>query len=484
MNITAKTLSAFIVLVSAVLVLAAPARAEDWEQMETPVTAALNGIWGSAANNVYAVGSSGTVLQYNGSDWTQIATVSGIDSNLQSVHGTSASNVYIVGSGGTILQYDGSAWKRRTSPTSNNLTGVWCSKSDVFAVGENGQLITCDATECTEGIHLTDGALNGVWGSSSSDVYAVGADGIILHFDGLQWTEMESPTTKTLYAIWGASSSEIYAVGSEGTVLRKTGTSWDTIKAISREFYAVCGTPADVSPSKLYAAGKDGKISCYSSSAWDNNIDSGTTYALQGIWISSSNDAFIVGNNGLVLLNSSNISSSNTPPTASCTVSYDSTDASTVYVNASGSTDEQTAADDLEVKWDWGDGSDETQYTDEKLATHQYTKIGTYTITLTVRDEGGLEGTATQPVTIATVSDGEAGCPAQKVLGGDDPRLESLRSFRDRILAASPAGRALIGAYYAHAGAIDAFLEENPAAAACAKKCLEGLAGIIRGLEQ
>ena len=69
------------------------------------VGADLNAVWGSSATDVYAVGSSGTILHFDGNAWQAIP--SGTTATLYGVGGSSATDVYVTGDG-TILHYDGS----------------------------------------------------------------------------------------------------------------------------------------------------------------------------------------------------------------------------------------------------------------------------------------------------------------------------------------------------------------------------------------
>ena len=64
------------------------------------------------------------------------------------------------------------------------------------------------------------GQLAGVWGSAPNDVWAVGACGTILHWDGNAWSRSPSPTTNSLFAVWGI-NGQLWAVGANGTVLRR-----------------------------------------------------------------------------------------------------------------------------------------------------------------------------------------------------------------------------------------------------------------------
>ncbi|MCX6834260.1 MAG: hypothetical protein NTW07_03855, partial [candidate division Zixibacteria bacterium] len=61
---------------------------------------------------------------------------------LYAVHGQSAENVYAVGSGGKTVHYDGKKWKELPSPVTTTLSGVWTAGSgEVFAVGAEGVIL-------------------------------------------------------------------------------------------------------------------------------------------------------------------------------------------------------------------------------------------------------------------------------------------------------------------------------------------------------
>ncbi|MCF8229222.1 MAG: PKD domain-containing protein [Bacteroidales bacterium] len=62
--------------------------------------------------------------------------------------------------------------------------------------------------------------------------------------------------------------------------------------------------------------------------------------------------------------------------------------------DASGSSDEETPADALQVRWDWeSDGTYDTDYATEKTATHSWAAAGEYVVTMEVKDGGGLTST-------------------------------------------------------------------------------------------
>jgi len=106
----------------------------------------------------------------------------------------------------------------------------------------------------------------------------------------------------------------------------------------------------------------------------------------------------------------------NTAPVASFTLDSAAGAAPlTVTVNASGSVDPD--GDILTYQWSFGDGTFGTGVTTD----HTYTAEGQYTLTLTVRDAGGLEttiqrtvlvtGTSESPVASFTASPSSGGTP-------------------------------------------------------------------------
>lgn len=69
--------------------------------------------------NVWAVGASGTILRWNGADWS--LQQSGTDKVLRDVWGTEASNAWAVGDGGIILRWNGTVWSQVASGTEERI---------------------------------------------------------------------------------------------------------------------------------------------------------------------------------------------------------------------------------------------------------------------------------------------------------------------------------------------------------------------------
>jgi len=145
-------------------------------------TPPLHGIWGSADNNVYVVGSALKIFHFDGSGWAAIQHGKVGGQTLNDVWGIGGALLFAVGDDGTILYFDGNSWE-------------WLQSG-------------------------VDVDLYGVWGSSTENVFCVGANGIILRYDGNVWVPMKSGTSQLLRDVTGTSDTDVLVVGDRGVVLR------------------------------------------------------------------------------------------------------------------------------------------------------------------------------------------------------------------------------------------------------------------------
>ena len=77
-----------------------------------------------------------------------------------------------------------------------------------------------------------------------------------------------------------------------------------------------------------------------------------------------------------------------------------------VTVDASGSSDTETASAALEVRWDWeNDGTWDTAWSTTKVVMHEYAADGAHTMAMEVRDAVGQTATTTRTVDFQSVQD-------------------------------------------------------------------------------
>lgn len=75
-------------------------------------------------------------------------------------------------------------------------------------------------------------------------------------------------------------------------------------------------------------------------------------------------------------------------------------------------------------------------------------------------------------------------CPAAYLLEDKDPQLNTIRQFRDDVIARSPTGRKLIKIFYEHDEKIYELLVKHPGIRKSAKAILESLIPVIELLLQ
>lgn len=175
-----------------------------------PYGTLMTGYWYADAHHLWSSGDHGSLFWTDPSNPTPLSSslVPGITPyDLEDIGGTGPTNGYAVGERGTLLHYDGSQWSQVSPtlvPTIQTLNAVWVnSPNDIFVVGDWGSILHYDGTDWIEQTSGTTWHLYDVWGWGGSNVYAVGLNGTILHYDGTSWQPETSGTTQDLWTVFG-----------------------------------------------------------------------------------------------------------------------------------------------------------------------------------------------------------------------------------------------------------------------------------------
>ena len=115
----------------------------SWQTEQTPNVPTLVGVWGSAANNVWAVGHE-TILHWDGSAWTPSQFPLAGTPVVWGVWGRNDHDVWAVGEGGLIVHWDGNAWTKQRSPGAVTLRQVIGTSEGIWAVGDDGAILRHD----------------------------------------------------------------------------------------------------------------------------------------------------------------------------------------------------------------------------------------------------------------------------------------------------------------------------------------------------
>ena len=292
--------------------------------------ATLSDIWGSSANDVYAVGIAGTVVHFDGTSWTSVDV--DVDWYLSHVDGTAANNVYVIGrvngNRDGILKFNGSSWTTQRLISASETLSLAVTPSGNSLVGESGSYVYGGSSEL---FLLSEPAVT--IAALGADVLGADGDGRAFHWrhPDTEWTTFPSPIRNVWSAPWG----KVYGVGTEGQIVSHDGVAWSTVREArpATQFNAIFGAPDGATfvvggdayvrdgdawrPSPLanasasaagwavsrdfaMAVGRGGAIDHWNGNAWVS-APSSTSANLTSVWASGPADAFAVAFDGTVL---------------------------------------------------------------------------------------------------------------------------------------------------------------------------------------
>jgi len=213
------------------------------------------GIWGSSANDVYAVGRSGSLVHSTG-DGTWTTQPTGTASHLTGIWGSSATDIYVSVLANVILHSTGDGtWVHYGYTAGATFDDVWGSgPSDIYVVGPGVVHGTGNGAWQRPPQAVGDGSTFAVWGTSATNIYvATGVDSAMtrtIHHstgDGV-WRAETTPVGAHMQTIWGADASHIFA-GGGNMILFSTGdgvwTAQLTIADTTEVVVAIWGAGAD-----------------------------------------------------------------------------------------------------------------------------------------------------------------------------------------------------------------------------------------------
>jgi len=173
--------------------------------LRTGSMATLAGVFGSAPDDMWAVGSAGTVLHFDGRAVSALAVPT--TANLLDVWGTGPDDVWIVGMGGTVLHWNGQSFTPLPSGTTVDLKAVFTARADdVWIGGDGGTLLHWNggamSAVAVAGVDPMTAILD-IHGLGASDVWFAGGGNVatgpftttpvsfVSHFDGTSWSPAE-----------------------------------------------------------------------------------------------------------------------------------------------------------------------------------------------------------------------------------------------------------------------------------------------------
>jgi hypothetical protein len=257
----------------------------------------FNAIW-SASSERHWIASAAGIFEYDGGRQLRASGPDGGPgaASYRSIWGTAPDNVVAVGSVGAIAEFDGTRWTGPAkSTTSDDLSAVWGHSDKMLAVGRRTGIIRVGRGDwrvepVTGG---AGGPLSAIWGSSAEDIWVSSfISGVFGHYVGGRWEAVD--TSVFAAALWGSARDDVWGV-SNRSAARFDGMRWTGMPLPVEGATAItgCGT---ASP---WVAGEGGVLLNYNGDKW-YEMRSGTTNSLRGIHCSGE-AVWIVGEGGIIL---------------------------------------------------------------------------------------------------------------------------------------------------------------------------------------
>lgn len=298
----------------------------------------LRDVTATAANDVWAVGTQGSILHYDGSRWN--FSNSGTQNDLQSVSASAANNAWVAGgSNGLVLRWDGTSWSSVNTGRNVFTSGIYTSgPSSVIATELGSNALHYNGTNWTARVAVARngvGILRGISGSSATNVWVYGDDLSVSTWNGTAWTFLArtyvptgiyaspagggymqhftsqmykvattgytmptAPTadvsgTSGIVGLWGIDGNNVFTSGPQGVLYKFNGTTWSTIQTPVKEV-GVFAKGAGSSPNDMWLVGRAGIVA-----RWDGTkVTSDRANVLSGditnVWGSGPNDVWFV----------------------------------------------------------------------------------------------------------------------------------------------------------------------------------------------
>lgn len=200
----------------------------DFEVVDTGIDAPLWGVFAVSPTEAWAVGGEAVddgnpadpvLARYLNGAWSRVE-LPPVDRDFRAlfkVWGSGPDDVYAVGSKGVILHWDGAAWTQQGSGTGEDLISVFGVGDDVAVVGGrgNGVLARKTAGGWDSQVIVGNPGFNGIWMQADGTAWVAGNRGSLVSIapDTFEATRHRTNTREVLHGIWGLANGHRVAVG-------------------------------------------------------------------------------------------------------------------------------------------------------------------------------------------------------------------------------------------------------------------------------
>jgi len=224
----------------------------------------LEGIYAFSPTDMWA--TSGIPQHWNGLEWTlyhlwDMGILAQGDGGVPNIWGTSSSNLYFAGRKGSLVHYDGSDWTKLDSGTDLRLTDICGFEDGNFAIvgsnsATNENIFIVKKDNNSTQFEYDTNRKKGIWGTDINNIYAVGAG--LFHFNGDTLIMIQWPNNIPqifVESLRGTASNNIFASGHFSFIMHFNGKSWYYYEDLygDANLYAI-----SVLEDEVFAVGADG----------------------------------------------------------------------------------------------------------------------------------------------------------------------------------------------------------------------------------
>lgn len=203
----------------------------EWTYQGQTGISELNSIFSFSQNDIW-VGSSAP-YHWDGVQWTGFNVTGLFNGYIQKFWGTSSRDLYAVGTNGSIMHYNGTVWRRVESGTTTIVRDVWGSIDKatgdtlvLAAVSGNDRLLLRlrDAAPATR-YSWSGGSVNTVWFRNHLRLFAAGG-GIWLRELSGTWNFQSGLPWDFKERLRGRGENDVFAAGHFGFLAHFNGETW------------------------------------------------------------------------------------------------------------------------------------------------------------------------------------------------------------------------------------------------------------------
>ncbi|HEY5948282.1 MAG TPA: hypothetical protein VIV40_22450 [Kofleriaceae bacterium] len=266
-----------------------------WRRLAVTPSTIIRSMDGTSRRNVFAAGSDGALLQYDGTRWTSLMPA--MFDHFRAVAVFATDHAVALGELGTIQRYDGQAWSLVQSDATwrfNSIVRV--GALDAFAVGNKG-VLRYNGTTWTPFAAPSTTELTDIWGTSPSDLYTIDTAGVLSHYNGVAWQTQNLPGSAIATAVWGTGPGKVYvATTNTSPLFRLVGTTW---QSIGIQFGTITAGAA-IGGDAFCLVGTQSTVWCYDGLYWSMLAGSISGFGdLGAVWASAADDVFVAGTAGI-----------------------------------------------------------------------------------------------------------------------------------------------------------------------------------------